>query len=32
MTVVDHGGSGWRRDGVRERERKKILEEMRKNG
>ena len=23
MTVVDHGGSGWRRDGVREREREK---------
>ena len=30
MTMVGHGGSGWRRDG--EGERKKILEKMRKNG
>ena len=29
MTMVGHGGLGWRRDG--ERERKKILEKMRKN-
>ena len=28
MTMVGHGGLGWRRDG--ERERKKILEKMRK--
>ena len=36
MTMVGHGGLGWRRDGERERERererKKILEKMRKNG
>ena len=32
MTKVGHGGSGWRRDGERERERKKILEKMKKNG
>ena len=30
MIMVGHGGLGWRRDG--ERERKKILEKMRKNG
>ena len=29
MTMVGHGGLGWRRDG--ERERKKILEKIRKN-
>ena len=29
MTMVGHEGSGWRRDG--EKERKKILEKLRKN-